>query len=1029
MWMTRTAINNPVFCTMVMLALTVMGAVSYTRLPVDIMPEVNLPFAVVYVGYPGASPEAVENDLTRPIENALNPISGVKSLRSRSREGSALVIIEFDIDTSIDRAVQDMRDKLSQIRQNFPRDAKEPYISKALADGDQATVSIGLTATDMPLAQLTRLVEDVVVKRLENVRSVGTITVSGQARREVLVELDMPKMRAYGVGIEQISNALKTDNLDLPSGQLQRGSEERNLRVQGRYQTVEEFGELVVARRPVAGSNQVATVKLKQVASVREGLAERTSYARINGQAAIGIDILKVRGSNTVEVGEGVIKAVNELQKVLPATVKMEVLSDQAKVVQRSVKGVIKTIIEGALLTVLIVFLFLRSWRSTIITGLTLPISVIATFTSLYAMGFTINSLTLMALSLCIGLLIDDAIVVRENIVRHVNLGRNHRDASLFATEEIGLAVLATTFAIVAVFAPIGFMGGIIGLFFHQFGLTVVIAVLLSLIISFTLDPMLSSVWPDKPSKWLEWPGIRHLLNGFEHLIDAIHRLYDTALKWALAHRLIVMLIALLSFVGAIFLIPLIGSEFQSKTDRGEFSLKIETAVGSSLGFTEGKIAQIETTLKTLPEVSRLYSRVGTNNGKNTGFVNVTLLPRLERKRTQTEIEVAARALVSQIAGVQSSVGWEKPINVSILGPDESQVKAVAQDIMRRMASINGIVDLESSDKAAVPAYVVKPNRAAANDLGVLVSSIGTAARVMVAGDAVATWLTPSGDSIDVRLRLPESERQNITQLLDMPLAAGSNADGSTKLVALKQVASIEESTSPKVLERLSLQRQITVSASAQGRSMGEVSDEVRKMADAMSLPPGMRFEWAGQAQIMKDSFGYAVLALGLSVMFIYFVLGSQFKSFIQPIAIMMSLPLSLIGVLLALLFTGSTLNILSIIGVIMLMGLVTKNAILLVDFANQSRAEGKSIREALLEAGQIRLRPILMTTAAMVFGMIPLALAREEGADGSMGRAIIGGVITSTLLTLIVVPVAYSLLEGMKNRWRNRKNPALTLK
>ncbi|MEN9560406.1 MAG: Multidrug resistance protein MdtC [Pseudomonadota bacterium] len=1015
--MTRTAINNPVFCTMVMLALTVMGLVSYRQLPVDIMPEVNLPFAVVYVAYPGASPEAVENDLTKPMENALNPISGVKTLRGRSREGSALIIIEFDVDTSIDRAVQDIRDKLSQIRQNFPRDAKEPYISKALADGDQATVSIGLSAPNMPLAELTRLTEEVVVKRLENVRQVGTITVSGQAKREVQIDIDISKLKAYGIGLEQLSAALKQDNVDIPAGQMSRGVEERNVRVQARYQSVKDFEQLVVARRPIAGSNQVAVVKLGQVATVREGTAERSSYARINGEQAISIDILKVRGANTVEVGTGVVKAVDELRKVMPANVKMEVLSDQAKYVKRSVDGVIKTIIEGALLTVLIVFLFLRSWRSTIITGLTLPIAVIATFTALYALGFTINSLTLMALSLCIGLLIDDAIVVRENIVRHVHMGRGHREASLEATQEIGLAVLATTFAIVAVFAPIGFMGGIIGMFFHQFGLTVVVAVLLSLIISFTLDPMLSSVWNDKPSKWLNWPGVRHVLHAFETLIEAMHRWYDTLLRWALAHRLVVMLIALASFGAAVAMLPVIGTEFQSKTDRSEFGMKIETAVGSSLAFTESKIAQLEKELKTLPEVSRLYSRVGTNNGKNTGFINLTLKPRKERKRTQSEVEDAARAIAARIAGVQSSVGWEKPINVTVLGPDEAEVKRVATDIVARVGKINGVVDVESSDKAAVPAYVIRPKREAATDLGVSVASMGTVARTLVAGEAVSTWLTPQGDSIDVRLRLPELDRQHIAQLLELPLAAGQNTDGSTRLVTLKQVANIEESVSPKVLERLALQRQITVSANAQGRSMGEVSDEVRKMTETMVLPAGLRFEWAGQAQIMRDSFAYAVLALGLSVMFIYFVLGSQFKSFLQPVAIMMSLPLSLIGVLLALLFTGSTLNILSIIGVVMLMGLVTKNAILLVDFANQERAAGKSIKDALLEAGQIRLRPILMTTAAMIFGMIPLALAREEGADGSMGRAIIGGVLTSTLLTLIVVPVAYSLLEGAKNR------------
>jgi hydrophobic/amphiphilic exporter-1 (mainly G- bacteria), HAE1 family len=1021
MTLTRIAINNPVFCAMVMLAACVVGLVSYYRLPIDAMPETNLPYAVVFVSYPGASPSAVENDLSKPMENALNPIAGVKNIRSRSREGSSLIIIEFDLNTKIEQGIQDIRDKLGVLRPSFPKDAKEPFISKARDDDEQPVVSLGVTGTG-DLRGLTRIVEDNIVKRLENVRGVGTVQVSGQARREVAITLNAEKLKSYAVGVDQVVNAIRADNFDAPVGAITRGAEEKLLRVEARLARPEQFGDIVVVRR------NGANVLLKQIATVSDAIAERNSYARINGREAISIDLLKVRGANTVVVGTDIKKVVEEVRKTLPPDVTLTLLSDQSKYVKQNVDGVKKTILEGAGLTVLIVFLFLKSWRSTIITGLTLPIAVIATFIAIYGLGFTLNALTLMALSLCIGLLIDDAIVVRENIVRHVHMGKDHDTAAREGTAEIGLAVMATTFAIVAVFAPIGFMGGIIGLFFHQFGITVVVAVMVSLFVSFTLDPMLSAVWDDKPSKWLRWPVIRHILDGFEWIVEVLHHAYDGALKWALAHRWTVLAVAFSTLIGCGFLIRFIGTEFTPNEDRSEFGMRLETPVGSSLEYTRSKVDQVESIIKKNAEVERLYSRIGSNNGKNTANINVTLTPSKSRARSQKDVEEVVRKQVENIAGLKTTIGWERPINITIMGPDVAQLKLIAEGVTQKLARVNGIVDLDSSDKAAVPAYAIRPNREAATDLNVSIGQISQAARVMVSGDAVATWLSPAGDNIDVRVRLEEQSRSDIETLRDVPVSAGIGPDGQPRVIPFKQVATIETTTSPKVIERRALQRQITISAGVSGRTVGEVDADVRKLTQSTALPPGFRFEFDGTAQIMQESFGYAVLALGLSVIFIYFVLGAQFNSFTQPIVIMLSLPLSLIGVFTALLLTGSTINLFSIIGCIMLMGLVTKNAILLVDFANQARRGGATIRDALLEAGQTRLRPILMTTAAMVFGMLPLALAQEEGADGSMGRAIIGGVITSTLLTLVVVPVGYALLEGFKER-RKLKSAAKNMK
>lgn len=1018
MWMTRVAINNPVFCAMVMFALMVMGVVSYMRLPIDAMPDVQVPVGVVFVAYPGASPQAVENDLTKPIENALNPISGVKKIRSRSREGSSLVIVEFDMNIKMDTAIQDMRDKLAQIRPSFPKEAKDPYISKANNDDDQAVVSLGITSKTRAPGDVTYLVEEVIRKRMENVSGVATVDIIGAAPREVRIEIDPAKLRARRIGIDQLIAALRNDNIDVPVGIITSGVNDKSVRVDARFKTISDFENLVIARR------DGVQVRVSDVATVVDGIREQSRFARIDGTKAVILEMKKVRGSNTVQVGDGIKAAIERVRKELPEDIELSILSDQSRYVKASVKNVQRTIIEGAILTVLIVFLFLASWRSTVITALTLPISVIATFIALYAFGFTINALTLMALSLCIGLLIDDAIVVRENIVRHLHMGKSHHEAAQQATDEIGLAVLATTLAIVAVFTPIAFMGGIIGLFFYQFGITIVVAVLVSLFVSFTLDPMLSSVWPDpEGDRFKRVPWLGRFLTRFERGMENLQHRYERVMRWSLAHRKTTVAIAFGTLLASVGLIAagLIGSEFIPKDDQSEFGMRVETPVGSSLDYTLAKVEQVEAELKKLPEVKRIYSWVGGGNGRNTGWVNVMLVPRDERKRSQKELEDVARDLVKPIAGLTSSVGWNRPVQIALLGPDVSVLSALSKQLAAEIAKVPGAVEVETSEKAAVPALAISMKRAEAAEFGITPATLGTITRTLIAGDAVTTWLSPQGNSVDVSVRLPPELKTNAAQLMQIPLNNPRAPDGEA--LALERVATVNESANPKIIERLNLQRQINVSAGVSGRTQGEVGREVDKIMKEFDLPPGYRFDRGGDNQMMAESFAYAMLALAMAVVFIYFVLGSQFHSFAQPIAIMMTLPMSLIGVLLALAITRTTFNLFAMIGFIMLMGLVVKNGILLVDFANQVRREkGLSIVDALVEAGHIRLRPILMTTAAMVFGMLPMALALEEGSDGTMGRAIIGGVLSSTVLTLVIVPVIYAMIEEFKQRRQAKK-------
>ncbi len=1020
MWITRVSINNPVFATMVMVALTVLGAFSYARLKVEQMPDVTLPFLIVQTAYPGASPEAVEIDVTRPVETAVNGVAGVRLVRSLTLEGISSVFIEFRLDTDMIRAMADVRDKVAQVRPLFPRDVKDPLVVRADTENQEPVVSLAVMSNGTGLRELTSLTDQVIVKGLENVPGVARVNVSGKVTRQILIQIKPNALTALGIGVDQVMNAIRTANQDVPAGRLSRGQNDRIVRIEGKIKDPSQFGRIIVAQQ---GGGPVY---LSQVAEVIDGEAEVDSIARINGRPSITLDILKAQDANIVDTGKGIVKAVDELKKRMPADVELTLTYNSAENVEKSVSRVKSTIVEGALLTVLIVFLFLHSWRSTIITGLTLPIAVIATFIALYAFNFSLNFLTLMALSLCIGLLIDDAIVVRENIVRHLAMGKDHKTAAREGTDEIGLAVMATTFAIVAVFVPIAFMSGIIGRFFFQFGVTVAVAVMVSLFVSFTLDPMLSSVWHDPPgSRFARVPVMGKLMDQVERFIEWMHHVYGDVLEWALTHRKTVLAVSFAAFVGSFALVPLIGSEFVPEADQGFISLRLNTAVGSSLEYTDAKVKQVEEALKQFPEINLAMTTVGTDEGRNYARINLKLSDRTERARTQKDLEREIRKALRPIPGIELTLGFNRPIFINILGPDPVTLTRLAEDLKVRLAKVPGIADLETSEKAANPALSVRLNNDAAADLGITVQQVGSTIRPLLAGDTVSYWLAPDAQNYEVIVRLAKDRRQLATDLSNLYITTNKRGpDGELRMVPLRQVAEIVESTSPQTIRREELVRRVAIFASAQGRPAGDVGKDVNDIIKETTLPPGYRFSVRGQQEQMQDSFAAAMAALGLAVIFIYLILASQFASFLQPVAIMVSLPFSLIGVFLALMVTGTTLNIFSMIGFIMLMGLVTKNAILLVDFANRARRGGASLHDAMLEAGQVRLRPILMTTAAMIGGMLPLALGVGEGGEtqAPMGRAIIGGVITSTILTLVVVPVLYTYLDGWTERRRARR-------
>ena len=853
----------------------------------------------------------------------------------------------------------------------------------------------------------------------------------GGVRREVQVVLRPAEMEAMRIGVDQVLAALRNENQELPAGSIVTREREQSVQVRGRLKSVADFERIVVARR---GGQPVY---LSQVARVVDGQEERESLAFVDGQRAISLDVVKAQGENTIAVVDEVRRLAAELRGQLPQDVVVDVVRDQSTAIRNSVKGVQRNIVEGAILTVVIVFLFLSSWRSTVITGLTLPISLIGTFLVMYAMGFTINLVTLLALSICVGLLIDDAIVVRENIVRHQAMGKHHRLAALEGTREIGLAVTATTFTIVAVFLPVGFMGGIIGKFFKQFGVTVAFAVMLSMFISFTLDPMLSSIWHDPDAEGAKGRGpVARALRVFEGWMRALEAGYVAVLRWGLAHRWLALAGAAATMVLAVGLARTVGSEFVPQPDNNELYLQYQTPVGSSLDLTSDKTRQVEAALREFPEVVFTYSTINTGvaAGKNYATVFVRLKDRADRARSVRELQAPVRERIARIAGVTvTNVGvfstfGSKQIEVSVQGPDQRQLEALAARAVQEIRGIPGVVDLDTSSKPAKPTIAVEVERAIASDLGIGVAQIGGALRPLLAGEAATTWKGPDDENYDVRVRLPLEGRRDVEDLSRLTVASGQlDADGAPRMVPLRQVARLVPAEGATQINRRNLTREVTITANVHGAPPGTVGLEVQRRLQSVPLPPGYRFVSGGATKDMQESFGYAMQALALAVIFIYMILASQFRSFVQPVAIMASLPLSLIGVILALLAWRSTLNMFSVIGFIMLMGLVTKNAILLIDFANQQRRAGVDRSRALLSAAEIRLRPILMTTLAMVFGMLPLAVSTTEGAEqrAPMAHAVIGGVIASTLLTLLVVPVLYALLDDLTARLRRPADAA----
>lgn len=1048
--LTKLSIWRPLLVLMVILGIVVLGIRAYLLLPVERVPKVDLPVASVIVVYPGASPKDVEELVIEPIEDATSGISGIDEVRSIARESVGVMILRFVEGTNGDQAAIDVDRQVAAIRSELPDSAEEPIIIKA----DVGAIPIMELTLNGPQSEseLFELADKVIKPRLLAIPGVARVNISGGREQTALVELDPARMAAYGVSVPQISAALVQENLTIPAGSLTEGRQRTSVRSVGKLTGVEEMANLVVAGKPSpfdlelpaaltgepSGPEVNGLVHLRDVATVRDDLKEQTQILRLNGQEAVGLSVIKTGGANAVRVADNIRQTVKDIERTFPEEVQLKVVVDDSEFTRASIESVLSDLFLAVLITGAVMLLFLHLWRSTIIVLLAIPTSLIATFLVMWVLGFSLDTLTLMALALSIGILVDDSVVVLENIVRHLNQGESPFQAAYNGRAEIGLAAVAITLADVVVYVPVAFTSGLAGQFFRSYGLTIAAAVLFSLFVSFTLTPMLASRWlrRGQESTGLGGRFVRAWERGFDRLSDWYARL----LGWSLSshfHRLIVLAIAALSLAGALAMIPIIGIELAPQEDDNRLLVTVELPPGTDLDATDAVVRQVEQIIvQEVPEATRLLSRIGGSNnsiesfflsgsgGPSSGTITIILRDKNHRQRSASQIIDDLRPKLTMIpdARIQLSVvssfnqGGSAALSnleVRIVGEDLDMLNELAGQVETVMHDVPGVVDVLNVDGERAPEVRAVLDRQRVSDLGLSAAQVGLSLRTAVAGSEIGTIDLPDGSEVDITVRAGEVDRENMSRLSRLPLGFLNDQP-----LTLDQVAHLERGEAPAQIQRLDRQHFLTIRANAAGRSAGRVAAGILQAVEArVDFPPGYRVQMSGITEIQQDAFRDMYAALALSVVLLYMLLVALYESFTHPLAIMFSLPVALVGAFGVLLLTGNTLNIMSLLGMILLMGVVTKNAILLVDFTNILRREqGMPRREALIEAGRMRLRPILMTTFSIVFAMIPLALQLGAGAElrAPLAVVVIGGTLSSLLLTLILIPTVYSYLDGL---------------
>nr|WP_315259125.1 efflux RND transporter permease subunit [uncultured Duganella sp.] len=1012
MFLSDFSVKRPVATIVLIVAMMCLGLMALTKLRVNQNPDVEVPFIVVAIPYPGASPETVEREIVNRLEKSLNSITGVTEINSTASEGSASIFIKFTFTKNLIEASDEIRNAIAAVRYKLPIEMREPILQR-IDPSAQPVMQMALSSSSQTHAEISRLAEDKLADRFRSIDGVASVNIDGSLKRELSVLLKAEKLREYHVSVSDVVNALRNQNTNAPVGKVRGELDEKSIRLVGRIERPEEFQQVVVKR------NGDDLVRLAQVATIVDGFAETNSLSVRSGKPNVGISVTRSRDASTVTVAKKIKTMAEEMQKEMPAGTKLEITQDDGENAESSLDNVIHALVFGAGLTIFVVYAFLNSWRSTLITALSLPTSVLAAFIGVWLCGFTLNFMTLLGLSLAIGVLIDDAIVVRENIVRHMQLGADRRTAALKGTAEIGMAVAATTFSIMAVFIPVAFMPGITGEWFRPFALTVTCSVAVSLVISFTLDPMLSAFWGDPPDHH-DAPrrGIEKYFAKFNVWFDHQANRYGNVIEWALHHRRSMGVIAMATFVGAIYLQAQFGgASFVPASDWGTIAIDVRTPSSSSLEYSRLKLENAAVIARTLKETKDTNSYVNLSGGR----IYVDVGKKTERNRGVVEIAKELRQKLAGLVGAEYTVlddlsnGARKPVQIEFTGTDSRKLMEITNAFMDRLRKVPGAVDVGLSEMDPKDELQIVLNRGLANSMGIAAGDAASALRVAFAGIEVGDWVDPTGESRDVAVRLAPEDRTSAENIERLPIAVA----GTNQMVPLDQIASVTMGKGPSTIKHKDGKRVISVSANVEGRSPGEVTSDAMKLVKDIDFPPGYGLALGGAGKDMQEVFGAMGIALVAGVGLMYLILVMQFGSFTAPIGVMLSLPLSLIGVVLGLLATNSTINLMSLIGVIMLMGLVAKNAILLLDAARKRQEEGFSREDALMYAGRMRLRPILMTTFALIAGMLPVAIGLGEGGEfyRPMAIAIIGGTITSTVLTLLMVPTFYDSIEISKDR------------
>lgn len=1006
MFLSDFSIKRPMVTVVAVLALMCFGLLALKNLKVNQIPDVEMPNLTVSIQYPGASPETVEREVINRIEKSLQSIPGMSQIESTSAEGMANIDIAFNFNKNMVSAVEEVRNAISSVRHKLPLEMREPIIQNRTS-ALQPILELSLSSNTQTHATISHLAEDDIANKLRSVDGVAMVAVSGALQRELSVLLHAGKLNEYNVSVIEVVNALRNENVTAPVGKVSSALDEKSIRLIGRIGTPEEFEKIVIKRR----GDEV--VRLGQVATISVGFSEPTSVSLRNGHPNVSISVLRSREASTVTLAGKIREMVAAINLTLPQGTKLEITRDSGKEAQNSLNNVVEALIFGAILTIVVVYVFLNSWRSTLITALSLPTSVVTAFIAVWACGFTLNFMTLLGLSLAIGVLIDDAIVVRENIMRHMEMGEDPRTAASHGTQEIGLAVAATSFSIIAVFVPVAFMPHVAGEWFRPFAVTVASSVLVSLFISFTVDPMLSAYWSDPASHHLSPSKFANWLTKFNAWFDRQGDRYGEVIAWALQHRRKIAVIAGSSFAGALFLYASLGgSSFLPATDVGMIAIDIRTPPGSNLNYAQLKVEKAAELARSLPETVSTNSIVNPSGGR----VYVDIGKSSKRKRSAWAIAADLRKLMRRLIGAEYVVledisnGVRKSVELQFYGSDIRRLMAITGDFMNRLRKVPGAVDVGLSELAPKDELRIELRRGLASALGVSVNDVAQSLRVAFSGVEVGDWIDASGEAHDVAVRLHPNDRVGAENIERLPISV----TGANMMVPLDQIANITIGKGPTRIVHMDGKRMISVSANVQGRSPGEVSADAIKITQSLDFPAGYGVELGGASGDQKEVFSDMGTALVMGIVLMYLVLVIQFNSFTAPVAVMLSLPLSLIGVVISLLVTDSTLNLMSLIGIIMLMGLVAKNAILLLDCARKLQAEGIGRQDALMRAGRLRLRPIMMTTLALIVGMLPVALAFGEGSEfyRPLAITIIGGTIASTVLTLLIVPTFYDSIE-----------------